>query len=152
MVRAGAKFVLLSGLYLVLAGQVSTDEVIAALLAGAAATGLALAVPRVAARHFDFAGVPWARLLLATLRSLASETWQVGLRLLRPRPQGGRIVRWPLQAHGDRRQKAARRGLVTLGLSLTPNGYMLSVLPDREEVLVHQLVPDDPPPNREWPL
>jgi hypothetical protein len=42
----------------------------------------------------------------------------------------------------DDPEDAARRALLVAGLSVTPNSVVVGVDADRDEVLVHQLVPD----------
>jgi len=152
MVRAVAKLVLLFALYLLLAGQASTDELVAAALCAGGATGLSLAIPLIAERHFAFHRVPWLRLLASTACALPVEAAQVGGRLARLKPLRGNIQRRPFAAAGTGPEDASRRGLVTLATSLTPNTYVLAVLTGRQELLVHRLVSGKPPRDRKWPL
>lgn len=152
MIRAGAKFSLLFGCYLLFAGQVSTDEIIAALCCAAAATAVSLTIPLVAERHFGFGGVPWFQLIRQACASLLSDVPRVALRLLRPHLPSGVLQRWPLVGTGDDPHTTARRALVTLANSLAPNSYVVTVLGGRGELLVHRLIPDEPPHDPEWPL
>jgi hypothetical protein len=152
MVRIGAKFALLFGCYLLFAGQPGTDELVAALCCAAAAAALSFTVTSIAERHFRFAGVPWVRLAGRTLMALLTGTVLVGARLLRPRPGSGVLQRWPLATGGDDPRTAARRALVTLANSLTPNSYIVAVLGGRGEMLVHRLAPSEPPQDPEWPV
>jgi len=48
---------------------------------------------------------------------------------------------FPHRRAGDP-EDAARRALATAGLSVAPNTYVIGIDTDRDEVLVHQLVPD----------
>jgi len=151
MIRTGAKFALLLGCYLLFAGQLSTDEVIAGVCCAAAAAAVSFTVPFIAERHFSFTGVPWAKLIGRTLASLASDVPKVGMRLLRPVSSAG-LQRWPLASPGDDPRTTARRALVTLAASLAPNSYVAAVLGGRGELLVHSLAPAEPPHDPEWPL
>jgi hypothetical protein len=152
MIRTGAKFALLFACYLLLAGQVSTDEVVAALCCAAAATAVSFTIPLIAKRHFRFAGVPWGRVVGRTLLSLLTEVPAVALRLLRPQPAAGALQRWPLASGGDDPGTAARRAVVTLADSTAPNSYIVAVLAGRGELLVHCLAPKEPPEDPQWPL
>ncbi len=46
-------------------------------------------------------------------------------------------------ADGDP-EDGARRAMATAGVSVAPNTYVIGIDPDRDEMLVHQLVPDVP--------
>jgi len=150
MVRAGAKLVLLFGLYLLLTGQFSTDELVAAALCGLAAAALSVTIPFIAQRHFAFRGVPWRHILVGTFGALATDLVRVGWRLARPRVAPGSIQRWPFTAGRAQPADTARKSLVTVATSVTPNTYVLAVLSGRQEVLVHQLVATKPPQDRNW--
>lgn len=152
MARAAIKLLLLFGLYLLLVGQIATDEVVAAALCAGAAVALSLVISLIAGRHFSFRHVPWFHLLAATVRALIKQPVQVGWRLLGASPAPGTFERRPFAAAGTRPEDGTRRGLVTLVTSLTPNIYVLAVLTGRQELLVHSLVPDRHPQDRAWPL
>lgn len=150
MARAGTKLVLLFGLYLLLTGQASTDELVAAALCALAATALSVTIPLVAQRHFAFRGVPWLRLIAGTLGSLMADLVRVARRLARPRIPPGRIERWAFDTGTAEPSDTARRGLVTAAASVAPNTYIVAVLPGRRELLVHRLVTTKPPQDRTW--
>ncbi len=156
MVGGGAAWGLLTGIYLVLAGQVSTSEVIAGVLTGLVAALLSVAVRMDAGRQFRFRGVPWTVLLGRPALALASDTARVGMALVRAVLRGpdvhGAVVRQPFARGGADAQDAARRGLVTLGVSLTPNSYVLRILDERDEMRLHRLAERKPSPDRAWPL
>ena len=152
MVRAGVKFCLLFGLYLLLAGQVSTDEVVAALLCGGAATGISMSIPLIAERHFRFVCIPWLRVFGSPLLSVLQDIPRIAIRLLLPNQPPGTVQRWPFTVSGDDRRSTAQRALVTLGASLAPNSYVIAILSGRGEMLVHRLLPAEPPQDPEWPV
>jgi hypothetical protein len=75
------------------------------------------------------------------------------LSVLWRRPDGslGVITRQPFRQGHDTPQDAGRRGLVTLGISLAPNGYVLSIPDSRNELVLHRLTPAAPSADRKWP-
>lgn len=150
MVRVVTKLLLLFGLYLLLTGQTSIDELVAAALCALAAAALSVAIPLVAQRHFAFRGVAWLRLIGGTLTSLMADLARVGLHLARLRIPSGNVQRWAFATGTAQAPDTARRGLVTAATSVAPNTYVLVVLTGRQEVLVHQLVGAEPPQDRDW--
>ena len=76
------------------------------------------------------------------------------LRSLWRRPEGGlgRTLRQPFRRGGDGPAAAARRALVTLGLSVAPNGYVLEIGDNQDDLSLHRLSPALPRPDPEWPL
>jgi hypothetical protein len=130
---------LLLGLYLVLAGQTSTDEIVAAVLASAAATLLMMIEQRVSSRRFAFRDVPWLHVVNDTARALIIDTLRVARCLLSSPAPSGTIVREPFQSHD--RDEAARGLSAVLGLSksIAPNAYVIEVLLPRHELLQHRL-------------
>lgn len=156
MVAGIVAWALLAGIYLVLAGEASTSEVVAAVVAGLAAALLSVAVRRTGERRFRFSGVPWLHVLGKPALNLATDTARVGAALARTVLRGpeaeGATVRQVFAPGGEDAQDAARRGLVTLGVSLTPNSYTLRIMDERDEMRLHRLAPRKPPANRAWPL
>ncbi len=156
MVGGGVAWALLTGIYLVLAGQVSASEVVAGVVTGLVAALLSVAVRRDAGRQFRFRAVPWLVLLGRPALALVHDTARVGMALARAVLRGqdvhGAVVRQAFARGGADAQDAARRGLVTLGVSLTPNSYVLRILDERDEVRLHRLAERKPSPSREWPL
>jgi hypothetical protein len=134
-----AAWCLLLGLYLLLAGQTSTDEMVAAALASAAATLLLVIERRVSTRRFAFRGIPWLRILGDTASALLIDTLRVARGLLLQPAPSGTIVREPFHSHG--RDDAARGLSAVLGLSrsIAPNAYIIEVLLPRLELLQHRL-------------
>jgi hypothetical protein len=64
------------------------------------------------------------------------------LRGARRRP--GRLQIIQLPGTGDDAERNARDLFVTIGVSLSPNTYVIGFEPERNEMLVHQLVPTRP--------
>jgi multisubunit Na+/H+ antiporter MnhE subunit len=89
----------------------------------------------------------WLRRAVPIPWRIVSETWQTTAALVR-HVTGSKRVRGALVAvpfrHGPPAdpEAAARRALVTAGLSAGPNTVVVGIDPDRDELLVHQLVPD----------
>ncbi len=143
--------------YLLLAAKCTTAEEGAGALAGAVGATAVLATRTAGRRHF--------RPRLRWLRHLAHLPWRVladcgivaaalGRRLIGS-DVAGSFHTVPFAAGGDDPEAAARRALVTAGVSLAPNTYVVAIDRERGELLVHQLVPSREPPghgNREWPL
>jgi hypothetical protein len=134
-----AAWCLLLGLYLVLAGQTSTDEIVAAALAAAAATLLLMIEQRISTRKFVFRGVPWLRIVGDTAQVLIIDMLRVTSSLLSSSAPAGTIVREPFLSHA--RDEAARGLSAVLGLSksIAPNAYIIEVLLPRHELLQHRL-------------
>lgn len=160
MVGGGVAWALMAGLYLVLAGTLSVSEGVAAALAGFLAALLSVAVRRTGERRFRFRGVPWPRLLVKPAQTLVSDTARVGAVLVRAVLRGpgvhdapdGATARQNFARGGDDAQDAARRGLVTLAVSLTPNSYVLRIMDARDEMRLHRLAERKQSASRVWPL
>ncbi len=143
-------------LYVLFAGEVSVAEAIAGAPVVIIATLYALALQRcgtvdlrVAAR---WVGVP-ARACLAVLPDL----WRVGRGLVqavrrRPDEMQGVIKHVPFRVGGAGADDAGRRAVVVSAVSLAPNGFVVGMDDERDELIVHQLVPVAMRDDREWPL
>jgi hypothetical protein len=153
IVRFLAFWFVLGALYALFAGEVSLGEVIA----GVIATGLALAygvlAHRFRSRVFAFQGA-WIRLVIGPLTALGLDSWRVGqvlFQTLLRRPDGslGMLSRQPFYPGGNAAPDSGRRGMVTLALSLAPNGYVLGI--EESDIILHRLAPAAPSTDREWP-
>jgi multisubunit Na+/H+ antiporter MnhE subunit len=139
-----------AALWLLLAGTVDAQEVAGALLAGATAAAVGRAVRRHVG-HQDVGAGRWLRHLpgwyLQALRDTAPVTRGLISRL-RGRPSRSRIMRVPFEVGGLGADDSSRRALVTVGISLQPNTYVLGYDHERGVALVHQLEPvtDEPIP------
>lgn len=145
-------------LYLLLAGSVDGQEVVAGAVLSAVAA-LAAIVTRCAGSLYFQPRWRWLRhfrhLLGRLLSDCAIVAWAL-IRALRGREKIEGIFRTiPFDPGGDDAESAARRALVMAGACLTPNTYVVAVDAERKQLLLHQLVPSPQPPgagNREWPL
>lgn len=140
-------------LYLLLAGQVDGEEVLAALLCGGLAAALSLALRRIAPHRLRWPRPP-ARLLLALPLTLLRETALTAAALCRAasgremRP--GKIREIPV-AQGNDPGSLTRRGLSILRLSLAPNGYVTDDSAQPGLWPLHQLVPRPVDGDETWP-
>lgn len=144
MRQAFFRFAVLGVLYLMLAGQVTTDEVVAGALCGGAATAISLLVRHRTERRFQFWGGGGLHLLIEALARLPSETWRVARQLARPVVPAGVLRLQPGPAAEPGPQAAALRALSTFSASLTPNSYVVAELTQRRELLLHVMVDDEP--------
>ncbi len=140
---------------MVLAGEVSTVEVVAGLSAGLAATLLWVAARRTGKRQFRLRSVPWVLLVTRSAVTLATDTARVASVLAQAVVRGpdrvrGAVTRQPFAPGSEDAHSATRRALVTLCVCLTPNSYALAI--GRDAMRVHRLAPREPSDNRDWPL
>ncbi|HEX4765238.1 MAG TPA: hypothetical protein VH414_03080 [Lichenihabitans sp.] len=140
--------------YLVLAGQVSLDEGVAAIVTGAGGTLLWVLLRRVSDRRFWFDR--WSALALArALTGLPAGIFRLG-RILLASLHGdvsGRRLEQPF--HGGERddpEEAGRRAIVVLATSLAPNSFVLRVERGRDLIAVHGLADQDPRNDPRWPI
>lgn len=147
----------LLGCYLLFAGQASAAEIVAGLCSAALATTYAVLASRSAPRRFAPGGAPWLRVVGTPLMALPRDAVRVGGALLRAvarRPEGaiGQAHTLSFREGADDAGDAARRGLVVLGLSFAPNGYVLR-LRTGDRLRLHVLAGPPPAPgDRDWPL
>ena len=131
MLRVLLIWPVLLGVYLLLSGDLGASEWIAGCAVATAATLLVGRIEAIAQRRF---GLPPGVLRIAgtSLAGLLPETARVAgvlLRVLARRPGGavGTVEDQPFPASGDAKRDATRLALETLGQSLSPNGFALSV-------------------------
>lgn len=148
----------LFGLYLLFVAKLTAAEALVGSVAAALAATGTMATARAADLHFR-PRIRWLRLLLRLPWRVLADCGIVGMALWRQIVQrqnvdgAFRIV--PFDSGGDDAVSTARRALVTAGVSLAPNTYVVAVDRQRGVLLVHQLVPSSEPPgggDREWPL
>lgn len=153
MVRYLVGVILLAGGYFLFAGTVSGEEAVVLLPAVICAGGVAVLVARVAGRRFAFR-LAWLRVLARLPRVIVADTILVGRALWQAvwRGHAGVLARQPFDHGGDNAADAARRGLVVLGVSFAPNGYVVRVPRTGEFVLVHRLVDGAAKPDAAWPI
>jgi multisubunit Na+/H+ antiporter MnhE subunit len=133
-------------LWVLLTSTFRGSELVAGAIA-AAVTAAAVAAVRGRERFGFRPRLRWVRRGLFVPMGIVVETWQLTVALVR-HATGRRRVRGAFVAipfeHGpdDDPEAAARRALVTLGLSMTPNTVVVGIDADRDEILAHQLLPD----------
>ena len=155
--RKPLTFLAMLGFYALFAGEVSRNEAIAGVTLAVVMTAYASLLRRLRHRHLSLASAPWAHLVLGSAASLVSDTLRVGavlLRSLNRRPRGavGLVSRQPFRSGSDNPRDAGRRGLVTLGISLAPNGYVLELPAGGDAIILHRLVDVAPATDRKWPV
>lgn len=144
------------GLYLMFAGQLSASELGIGVFAGAAIATFSLILWRHESRSLGL-GAPWPRLILSPLFALPADSWRAGRVLLnalwrKPMGEIGARQKQPFQ-HGDDTPRAAgRRALATLAVSFAPNGYVLDITDNENDMLIHRLHPTGPKADMGWPL
>jgi len=142
----------LFGLYLLLAGEASGEELVAAALTAAAATGSGVLIRRLGGPRAYSARLAWARHAIAPLKALPVDVALVGGVLCRALigRAAGTLLRQPFDSERDTPLAAARCALVVLGASFAPNTVAVGIAPAR--LLLHRLAPRPPSPDRAWPL
>jgi len=91
------------------------------------------------------------RLVRSVLADSATLGYALWRRVVRREPVHGTTIRIPFDYGGDNGRDGARRALVNLSVSLTPNSYVIDIDPEGHSLLVHQLVarPLDPVLDRQ---
>src|SRR5579872_4213183 len=133
-----ATWFLLLGLYLVLEGGFSSDEIVAGAVSAAAGTGLAALVHRLSDRDFRFRRQAFRPLRRAAW-ALVADTLRVAFALMRVSPPPGAIRRERFVAAGREPDQAACRALMVLSESVAPRSYVIALLHHDEEMLLHRL-------------
>ncbi|TMK83834.1 MAG: hypothetical protein E6G57_15470 [Actinobacteria bacterium] len=135
------------GLWLLLTSTVDHTE----LLTGVGAATLAATAFEVVREH----GAPRARprltwlkpvplLPLLVLRDTAVVFAELGRQLRGGHRRPGRLQIVRLPELGDDAERNAGHLFVTIGVAVSPNTYVIGFEPERDEMLVHQLVPKRP--------
>ena len=153
MLRNGAGWLGLCGLYLTLAGDAGPHE----LATGAVVAGLlTLWASRVRARaERQFAGPHGlVRASGRALAALPAQTWRTGLRLIGAafgRAHPGRALNRPfMHGTGAAPQERGRRAAAILLASLAPSSFVVRADAGRSEALLHVLGPDDAVRDPRW--
>lgn len=142
-------WVLLMSFWIILVDSLELDELLAG--AGAAALGATLAelVSHQSGLRLRLR-IEWLTPLLGLPAQVVRDTWTVFAALCRrlargEEPHSGfRAV--PVQASGDSDEDRSRRVLLVWRRSVAPNCFALGVDPDRNVMVVHQLVQPDAEP------
>lgn len=152
---------LFAGFYLALAGTWGPLELTAAVMAGGLAAGLGAWVRARSDLAFHSHPRWWTllgRIIRHTARDCVVVGRAVGSNLVRRRHPAGEFR--TIEFAGHRREgetepeAAARRALVTIGVSLAPNSYVAVVDAEADRLVVHHLVEmrGTETPDRVWPL
>jgi multisubunit Na+/H+ antiporter MnhE subunit len=141
--RFGAWWVAMFAAWIVLVDTVAWQELALGAVAAAVAAEIGFAVQRRGYILFR----PRASWLLLTPRLawtvlvdcalLGHALW---LRVVRRRVVEGSTIRVPFDYGGDNGRDGARRALVNVSVSLTPNSFVIDIDPEAHSLLVHQLV------------
>ena len=154
MIASLCAWVCLVAIYLLLAGQVSGDEIVAGAVCAAAAVIWWVGTHRASDHRFAFDAGSWAAVGRAC-RNLPWAVLSVGAVLLRAlvRPEAGEVAHW-FFAHGRRTDPGdgGRRAIGVLAASLAPDSFVLRTPAERDEIVVHTLVPGEPPKDPRWPI
>ncbi len=145
--------VLLAALYILFAGTLSVSEGAACVVAVAGAGFYLMLARRAEVPRFGFRAA-WVLVLPRLGWGLARDTMLVGHALVISifRVVRGELVSQRFTHGGESGVAGARRALVTLGVSLAPNGYVVRVPARGNFLLVHQLVPAPTKTDEEWPV
>jgi multisubunit Na+/H+ antiporter MnhE subunit len=146
----------LTGLYLLFAGTLNAQEIAAGLVAAAiAATGVTAAGRSEEPWAYRWS---WLRKLLRLLWEVPRDAVRVSRAAWRAvvlrQPIEGRFEVVPFEPGGDDPHSATRRALVTIGISLPPNSFVIDIDRQHSSILVHKLVPAPPGAgqrDKEWP-
>jgi multisubunit Na+/H+ antiporter MnhE subunit len=137
----------LSLIWLLLVDTLDWAELVVGAAAAALVAIVAVAMHRLGYIRFWPRAV-WLRelpYLVATIASdcvlLARALWQ---RTVRRRDVQGTTIRVPFHHGGANSRDGARRALVNLAVSITPNTYVVDIDPESDTLLVHQLVATGP--------
>ena len=139
--------------YLVLAGQVSVDEVVAGIILGGLGVAWHAIVCRCSRHSFPFerrAGLA----VLQALVGLPGAILRVGLRLSTAlvRDVQGHTVEQPFhRGRLDDQRDVARRAIVVLATSLAPDSYVLRLPVDEETILIHAITRQSSGTDPRWP-
>jgi hypothetical protein len=133
-IRAGLTWGCLFGLYLVLTGQTSVDEVIAGLATAAVATALSVLVRRSSGHLFRLKRLVWLPAVCAALKAVPGEVVIVAARFVSVHPTGGDMQTEPLEA-----EDATGQALQIVATSFAPNRYVISPVKGGQ-LLLHRLV------------
>ena len=144
-------WLVLAGLYLVLAGTADAVEVACATVAASLAAGLGVAMALIDERRFTVS-FP-AKAVLRPLASLLPDLIAVGRVLLAigsPRDHRGCLVHQPFHSGGAEGRSTFRRAVSIIGVSLAPRTFVVRG-EDSDELLLHCLPEKAPSPDRVWP-
>ncbi|HUA48389.1 MAG TPA: hypothetical protein VMA77_24335 [Solirubrobacteraceae bacterium] len=139
-----ARLVAFFAIYLLLADSVQTPELITGAVAAVLAAALATLLGnfrsvdvRVRPSMLRYAYRPFIALVTDSGRAV----WALVQLLVLRRPVRGRFRVARYTATGDRDEAAARRVLTEWAGSLGANRYVIGIDPEREQLIVHEMIP-----------
>jgi multisubunit Na+/H+ antiporter MnhE subunit len=139
-----SRLVAFFAIYLLLADTVETQELITGAVAGVLAAGLTTLLDnfrsvnaRVRPSMLRYAYRPF----VALVTDSAPAAWALVQLLVLRRPVRGRFRVARYTTTGDDEEDAARRMLTEWGGSLGANRYVIGIDPEREQLIVHEMVP-----------
>ncbi len=144
----------LFALYLLFAGGTSRAELLGGICTATVAIAAHVNTSRVAHRELRLSA-PWGRLAMRLLIALIRDTCRVGQGLAFAVALGklhGAMSIQPFEPGGFTPQDAARRGIVILAASVTPNSFVIEVREPPQGMLMHHLLPHEPEQYRRWPV
>ncbi len=137
------------GLWLLLVESLATAELVAGAVAAALAASVAEAVREQGYMRFS-PDPAWLTHVPRIAWQVLVDCWILARALVRQLVGRGRarglLIRAPVQYGDDSSRAAARRALLNVGISITPNSYVVELDEETSTALVHQLVPGDPDP------
>lgn len=139
--QAATAWLILFGSYLFFAASLDTAEIVAGGAVGCVAALLFVKVRR----HGPAFRPPlrWFVPFKYAPRALVSETWLLArsaVYRLAGKRRRGRFMVLPFSAPGGEGQRSAARGILTFGICLTPNSYVVCIDRPCNRVLIRQLV------------
>ena len=140
--------------YLVLAGQVSADEVVAGVLLGGLGVAWHAVVCRCSRHSFTFerhAGLE----VVQAVSGLPGAILRVGSRLATAlvRNTEGHTIEQPFhRGRLDDTRDRGRRAIVVLAISLAPDSYVLRLPVDEETIVIHAFTLGSPGTDPRWPV
>ena len=143
--------------YQLLAGSPSFSEAYAGVPVAIGSAVLAVLL-RSRSRRFAYpqgAAGATMRAIAAILPDSVRVGRELGLAIIQHRTTSrGCIAMQPFQTGDEGGQDAARRALTILGISLSPNGFVIDAPPGNTSpaIAVHQLRQAPPKPDPEWPV
>lgn len=146
------------GTYMLFAAKLSWQEAIAGSVI--ALFGAIAAIATIQAAELRYRPrLAWIWRLSGLPISVVRDCYVVGQalwwRVTNRRSVTGALLALPFNPGGDDAESAARRAIVTAGVSISPNTFVVAIDRVHGVLLVHQLVKSPEPPgngDREWPL
>lgn len=153
--RPAILLVAVSGLYFVLAGEVSQAEAIAlipVLLLAAIYDRAGTKVQSVPLRI----GLRGVSMLARSVLAIVPELWRVGTALYRcilqpAATSSGAVLCVPFRFGALTAEDVGRRAAVVTAISLAPNGIALGMVHGTDKLIIHQLVQQPVGGDTEWP-